>query len=76
MIRIYLTHSEWRHFEALVTPPSVFRLPNHDTPEGQRAVKVAALESVIGTDYPRDRIGESAFEVYGTRKVETMARWQ
>ncbi|UOF77369.1 hypothetical protein [Caudoviricetes sp.] len=34
-----------------------------------------ALESVIGSDYPRDRIGEKLFEVYGGGG-DGVRRWQ
>lgn len=75
MIRIYLTHFEYSHFLDLSQAmPAVFREKDHDSAGVQREVKLKALESVIGFDYPRVRIGEQPFEVYGGGS-ENVRRW-
>jgi hypothetical protein len=76
MVRIYLNQFEYAHYEDLTSRmPAVFKLPDHDTAEGLREVRIKALENVIGFDYPRQRLGGKPFEVYGGRS-EQMARWQ
>ncbi len=75
MIRVFLTPPEHRHYHDLVNPPASLRALNHETPAGQRELRIAALQSVIGMDHPRARIADDEVEVYGTR-TEAMARWQ
>lgn len=76
MIRIFLREFELAHFEDLTSRmPTVFKLPNHETAEGQRDLKLRALEQVVGMDRPRERISDKAFEVFLTRSTETR-RWQ
>ena len=76
MIRVYLTLPEYRHFLDLFHGAGAFRLSNNASPAEVREQKIMALDSVIGMDRPRERIGDDEVEVYGSRSVETIARWQ
>jgi hypothetical protein len=76
MIRINLTIPEYRHYLDLFFGLGTFKMNGNESPAETRYRKIVALESVIGMDRPRARIGSDEVDVFGTRSDETIGRWQ